>query len=117
MVMQLCERFNVLTQSILASYREYVADPRKVSNILDEVLIHVITNTIAISSSEAERRFSKMNIICTEKTNKAQGGKCFLIDVHFKLRTTSTPVEFREGCVQMTVATSSCPRFSKQKTE
>ena len=70
MVEQLCEKVSVSTKGILASYREYVADPRKPPNIIDEVLIQGVLNTIPISSSEAERGFSKMNIICSDKRTK-----------------------------------------------
>ena len=70
MVMQLCDKFNVSAESILASYREYVADPRETPSILDEVLAQGIMNTIPISSSEAEGGFSKMNIICTDRRTR-----------------------------------------------
>ena len=65
MVMQLGDKFNVSAQSMLASYGEYVADPRETPTIFHEVLTQGIMNTFPISSSEAERGFSKMNIICT----------------------------------------------------
>ena len=45
MVMQLWEKFSVSAQSISASCREYVADPRETPTIIDEVLTQGIMNT------------------------------------------------------------------------
>ena len=64
----------------ISLYRKYVADPREIPSILDEVLAQGIMNTIPISSSEAERGFSKMNIICTDKrTRLTVDNKCSLM--------------------------------------
>ena len=90
MVMQLCDKFNVSVQSILASYREYVVDPWETPTILEEVLTQEKMNTIPISSSEAERGLSKMNIICTDtRTRLAVDNICSLmfISINGHLRT------------------------------
>eukprot|EP00794_Sanderia_malayensis_P019804 gene19804-21744_t len=65
-LIELCRRFHVSNdgQGLIMAFREYVSDPRKtprcIGNVIQEILY-----TIPISSSEAERGFSQMNLVCT----------------------------------------------------
>ena len=63
---KLCERFKISLRGLIPSYREYVADPRKVPKLLNSTVLQGILNKIPISSCEAERGFSQMNLVCTD---------------------------------------------------
>ena len=63
---KLCERFKISLRGLIPSYREYVADPRKVPELLNSTVLQEILSTIPISSCEAERGFSQMNLVCTD---------------------------------------------------
>lgn len=66
----ICQRFHVPECGIIPAYREYFYDPRRTPKIINEKLIQSILYTIPISSSEAERGFSQMNLVCSPTRSK-----------------------------------------------
>ena len=65
-LIELYWRFHVSNdgQWLIMAFREYVSDPRKTPRCIGN-LIQEILYTIPISSSEVERGFSQMNLVCT----------------------------------------------------
>ena len=45
----------------------YVDEARTIPNILNSLILQGVLNNIPISSSEAERSFSQLNIVCVEQ--------------------------------------------------
>ena len=69
-IQDVCQRFQVPKCGIIPAFREYFNDPRKIPKIIDEKLIQSIMYTIPVSSSEAERGFSQMNLVCLPVRSK-----------------------------------------------
>ena len=66
LLVKLCRRFSIASdeQELVMAFRDYVSDPRKTPKPIEH-MIQGILHTIPISSSEAERGFSQMNLVCT----------------------------------------------------
>eukprot|EP00795_Rhopilema_esculentum_P000923 gene923-10678_t len=66
LLVELCQRFTISNdgQGLIMAFRDYVSDPRKTPKSIEN-LIQGILYTIPISSTEAERGFSQMNLVCT----------------------------------------------------
>ena len=63
----LCERFKINTADMITSYREYFSDPRNIPPALvEERLLKGLLQVVPVSSAEAERGFSQMNLVCTK---------------------------------------------------
>ena len=60
---ELCNRFNVSKDGIRPAFREFLANPRQVPEFLKKKLINELVHMIPVSSAEAERGFSRMNLI------------------------------------------------------
>ena len=69
-IQDVCQRFQVPECGIIPAFREFFNDPRNIPKIINEKLIQSIIYTIPISSSEAERGFSQMNIVCSPTRSK-----------------------------------------------
>ena len=54
-------------KGLVPCYREYVDNPTTVPHLLDTTVIQGVLNTIPISSCEAERGFSQMNLVCRKQ--------------------------------------------------
>ncbi len=79
----LCQRFHVSDKDIKMAYREYINDPRKVPPIIDKKLIQGLLYNVPVSSSETERGFLQMNLICTPmRSNLAMTHISFLLFVN-----------------------------------
>ena len=65
-IIEICNRFHFYSKEIIPSFREFFNDPRSVPKEINEKLINGFINIIPISSAEAERGFSKMNLVCTK---------------------------------------------------
>jgi len=63
-VKRICDRFLVDPKGVAFDFREYHSNPRKVPKSIQR-LIDSVVNTIPVSSIEAERGFSRMNITLT----------------------------------------------------
>ena len=59
------QRFQIPEYGIIPAFREYFNDQRKVPKIITDKLIENIMYTIPVSSSEAEKCFSQMNLVCS----------------------------------------------------
>ena len=68
-IQAICQRFQIPEYGIIPALREYFNDPRKIPKINDK-LIQSITYTIPLSSSEAERGFCQMNLVCSPIRSK-----------------------------------------------
>ena len=66
----ICQRFQILEYGIIPAFREYFNDPRKVPKIINDKLIQSIMYTILVSSSETERGYSQMNLVCSPIRSK-----------------------------------------------
>ena len=66
MILRICRRFNIKTNNIVTSYREFSSDPRTTNPLIQEKLVKGLLEIIPISSAEAERGFSQLNLICTK---------------------------------------------------
>ena len=62
-IAKICGRFNIYSKDIATSFREFFSNPRIVPAEVDDKLIQGLLNVFPISSAEAERGFSKMNLI------------------------------------------------------
>ena len=62
----LCERFKINTADIITSYRENFSDPRNIPALAEERLLKGLLQVVPVSSAEAERGFSQMNLVCTK---------------------------------------------------
>ena len=69
-IQAICQRFQIPEYGIIPAFREYFNDPRKVPKIINDKLIQSIMYTIPVSSSEAERGFSQMNLVCSPIRSK-----------------------------------------------
>ena len=65
-VMSLCKRFNIDATIIITSYREFFSDPRNIPSLIGERLLKGLIQIVPVSSAEAERGFSQMNLVCTK---------------------------------------------------
>ena len=65
-IAKICDRFNIYSRDIVTSFKEFFSHPRIVPAEFDEKLIQGSLNVFPISSAEAERGFSKMNLICSK---------------------------------------------------
>ena len=63
-VVALCERFKINTADIITSYREYSSDPRTIPALVEERLLKGLLQVAPVSSAEAERGFSQMDLVC-----------------------------------------------------
>ena len=69
-IQAICQRFQIPEYGIIPAFREYFNDPRKAPKIINDKLIQSIMYTIPVSSSEAERGFSQMNLVCSAIRSK-----------------------------------------------
>ena len=67
-VKSICDRFLLDSTGVAFDFREYHSNPRKVLKSIQR-LIDSVVKIIPISSSEAERGFSQMNITMTPRRN------------------------------------------------
>ena len=67
-VKSICDRFLLDSTRVAFDFREYHSNPRKVPKSIQR-LIDSVVKIIPISSSEAERGFSQMNITMTPRRN------------------------------------------------
>ena len=65
-VISLCERFSINVTGIITSYREFFNDPRNIPSLVEERLLKGFIQIVPVSSAEAERGFSQMNLVCTK---------------------------------------------------
>ena len=68
-IVRLCDRFRFPKGGIVREFREFCDNPRARKDMIKELLIGIANYTIAISSAEAERRFSAMNLVLTPLRN------------------------------------------------
>ncbi|CAB4043134.1 Hypothetical predicted protein, partial [Paramuricea clavata] len=68
-VISLCERFNINATGIVTSYREFFNDPRNIPSLVEERLLKGLIQIVPVSSAEAERGFSQMNLVCTKSSS------------------------------------------------
>ena len=66
MILRICRRFNIKTNNIVTSYREFSSDPRTTNPLIQEKLVKGLLEIIPIRSAEAERGFFQLNLICTK---------------------------------------------------
>ena len=66
----ICQRFQIPEYGIIPAFRKYFNDPRKVPKIINEQLIQSIMYNILVSSSETERGFSRVNLVCSPIRSK-----------------------------------------------
>ena len=64
-IRHLCERFFIPQEGIIPSFREYMSNPMKVPGQIQKSMIYGLAMMIPVSSSEAERGFSQMNLVST----------------------------------------------------
>ena len=65
-IIKICNRFHIYSKDMIPAFREFFSDPRTVPREINESLIQGLMNVIPVSSAEAERGFSKMNLVCTK---------------------------------------------------
>ena len=65
-ITKICDRFNIYSKDIVTLFREFFCNTRIVPAEVDEKLIQGLLNVFPISSAEAERGFSKVNLICSK---------------------------------------------------
>jgi len=66
LLVELRQRFSIACneQELVMAFRDYVSDPRKTPNPIEHMMQGML-HTIPISSSEAERGFSQLNLVYT----------------------------------------------------
>lgn len=62
-VEDICHRFNISKDGIRPAFREFLANPMQVPELLKKKLVNELVHMIPVSSAEAERGFSRMNLI------------------------------------------------------
>eukprot|EP00795_Rhopilema_esculentum_P011220 gene11220-21404_t len=66
MILRIYRRFNIKTNNIVTSYREFFSDPRTTNLLIQEKLVKGLLEIIPISSAEAEQGFSQLNLTSTK---------------------------------------------------
>ena len=70
-VISLCERFKINATGIITSYREFFNDPRNIPSLVEERLLKGLIQIVPVSSAEAERGFSQMNLVQSTKSSSS----------------------------------------------
>ena len=90
----LCERFKINTADMITSYREYFSDPRNIPALVEERLLKGLLQVVPVSSAEAERGFSQMNLVCTKsRSSLSVAHLSSLMFIHIN----GPPVQFWEA--------------------
>ena len=67
---QLCNRFHVPEGEMITCFREFCSNPKNIPRALNDKLLCGALETIPVSSAEAERGSSQMNLIVTQLRSK-----------------------------------------------
>ena len=102
--MALCKQFNIVSTDLVAGYREFFSNPRTTAKVIEERLLKGFLNLIQVSSPEAERYFSQMNLICTKTALLSS----FIPSVHKHQRATCAFMEIEGISVKIASTSHLC---------